>query len=534
MNEQLTPDIFKQKVMAAHPEYAKATASDGVSYSTMDATDFTKRYAQKYPDAITKDGHKYADYLPKSPEAKPQSLGSKILSGIGSAYNAIASPIIGTAAIPLQAGVAAYNKLTGSHVADPYAKGIPNVLGAENTNVTPLDLEKKAGDIAQVGSMFIPGEGILGAMGTGAVMGAGSQMSQGKNFGETVLGGIEGGVLGGGVAGVTKLAGLGLGKLGDLASGESTNKAIQGIKDAYSSALNLSASERGFENRANKDLAKVLMDNHAPLGRYADNGTLDASGAIEKLQSVLDPLNKQASELLNKPQGLVSNISLEDIAKTVNDRINSSKIPSTQAKAMQKQLQIFIADEAEKYGTEVTPAVADAIKQSFQNSVFNKAITPEGKLVNNVQYLLSDELKNATEKSIAGTDAGDVLGALNKKRSDLIDAIVRLTKADGVTKVKGGQLGNMWGGLTGTIMGSAGGNPFTALAGDYFGTKAAEFLNNPATKIAIAEGKAKATGVLPGILGKNSQPIGNTLTKTGNFIKKGARPAGLISNVLTK
>jgi len=123
---------------------------------------------------------------------------------------------------------------------------------------------------------------------------------------------------------------------------------------------------------------------------------------------------------------------------------------------------------------------------------------------------------------------------LNLQRSDLVDAIKRLTKIDGSRIVKGGRLGNMAGSVTGAIIGSSSGGLLGGLAGDYFGGKAAEFLNNPATKIALAKSKAGLVQKAGGILGKSSVPVGNTLNSIGQVASKNARTAGFISNLLAK
>ena len=524
----LTPDVFKQKVMAAHPEYSNAVASDGTPYSKMDSTDFTQRMAQRFPDAVTKDGHKYSDFLPKSPVAEQPKQGfwGKLGSGALNVLNTIEKPFIGLAATPVQLLAKALGK------EDPYAKGMPGLAGS-NIPVTDLNLEKKVGDLAQVGSYFVPGEGLLGAAGMGALQGGGSAMSEGGDLAKVATQTGIGGLVGGALGGATKLAGTGLQKLGESISGEGVNKAVQGIKDAYSKALNLNAGERAFEGRSGKDLADVLMKNEAPLNRY-ENGTLDASGAIEKLQTALDPLNTQADQLLNHSQGVVKNISLEDTFNSVKQRIQGLTISQAEKNAAIKHARELFDAEAGQYGTEVTPAVADKIKQGMWGSSFKGKLTSVDKLQGNVSYLTGNALKDATEKAVAGTDTELSLKAINQQRSDLVDAIKRLTNLDGVRILKGGKLGNMAGGLTGSIIGGASGGTGGALAGDYFGSKTAEFFNNPATRIAIAKGKAKMSGLLPNLLGESSQPVGNAITKTGNVVKKSARGVGLLGNLLTK
>ncbi len=442
-------------------------------------------------------------------------------NGVGKFINSIESPFIGLAATPVQA----LAKLAGKQ--DPYAQGVPGV--GSNVDVTPLNLEKKLGDAAQVGSYLVPGEGVLGAAGMGLLQGAGSQMSQGADLAQTAIGGGEGALLGGATAGLTKLAGAGLSKAGELLSGESAQKAVQGIKDAYSSALNLNASERAFENRSGKDLAEVLVKNGASLGRY-ENGTLDASKAIETIQNKLTPLNAEADKILSHSQGVVADVSLPEIEANLHATVDAMKIPEVEKVSAKNEITDYLKAEAKKYGTDIPPDVADRIKQGFWGATFDRNRT---NLQNHIPYIIGKELQGAAEKAIAGTDTETSLHLLNKERSNLIDALRRLQKMDGVKLLKGGRLGNMAGGLTGTIIGSSMG-PLGGLAGDYFGTKAAEFLNNPETRLAIAKGKASATGLVPRLLGKSAKPAGEAVSTLGKGVHKLARPAGLITNLLTK
>lgn len=525
-SQQLTPENFKSRIVSKYPN---GVASDGTPYSQIDATDLTKRMVSKYPDGVTNDGHKYSDFLPpvqQTPAPAPQSFLSKVGNGAIGLLNDIEKPFIGLASTPVQL----LAKITGQP--DPFKEHpIPGFNGTTVPS-SELGVEQKLGDAAQVGSYFLPGEGVAGAIGMGALQGAGSAMSRGGDVADVATQGALGGAIGGVAAGATKAVGGLIKSVGGALSGKTAQEAIQGIKDAYTSALNLGVGERAFEQRSGKDIAQVLLENKAPLGRY-ENGTLDASTAIDKLQTALNPLNEKATEILSNPQGVVKNILPEDILSSIEKRISSSKVPASQAKTMIAQAKAFIQDEVEKNGGEWTPEVADSIKQGFQNSVFKKAITPEGKLTNNVQYLLSDELKTATEKAVAGTDTETSLKALNAQRSDYIDAIKRLTGMDGVKLLKGGRLGIGTGKILGTMIGATSGNPLTALAGDYFGGKVAEFLQNPATKIATAEAKAKAAGLIPKVLGGASKPVGNAISKVGGIIGKGARAAGLIGNITT-
>lgn len=471
--------------------------------------------------------------------AQPQGQGilSKVAQGAGKVYNSLTSPLLGIAALPVQAGVAAYNKITGSNVPDPYAKGFPSAaetVGAGRTSVTPLNVEQKLGDAAQVGSLLIPGEGVMGAIATGALQGAGSAMSDKKGAAEVATSGLLGGVVGGTVGGATKLAGSAVQKLGETASGELAAKGIQGIRDAYGSALNLNAAERAFENRSGKDLADILMKFKAPLGRY-ENGTLDASQAIPILEGKLKPLNDQATQVLTGAQGVVPNISLTDTLDMLKNRIQGLNITQAEKNAAMKEAENGIKAEMSQFGTDLTPDIADKVKQGFWGSSFKGKLTTVDKLKGNVDYLTGNTLKEQIEKAIAGTDTDVNLKSLNTERGDLIDAIKRLNSLDGVRLLKGGRLGNIAGGITGAITGAASGmGPVGALAGDYFGTKASQFLQDPATKIATATGKAKAAGLLPNLLGETGRTVGKNITKVGTGIKKSARVTGLLSNLLTR
>jgi len=462
----------------------------------------------------------------QQPENKPGLL-SQVASGVGGFLRAAESPFLGVAAIPTQALAKALGQ------PDPFQKGIGG--GATPGDVTPLNLEQKAGDIAQVGSYFVPGSGVLGAAGMGALQGAGAAMSRKEDLGTVAGQGVLGAGLGAGTALAAKGIGYGLNKAGEALSGEGVQKAVQGVKTAYSKALNLNAAERGFESRSGKDLAQVLLTHSAPLERNA-NGTLNASGAIDKLQSALNPLNKQADALVGNAMinKQVSHfVPLDQVKSKLLTTIRNSAMDSLEKENSVRSATKLMGAIKREYGDVVSPQVAEKIKQTLQGSAFKKALTTSDSLQKNVSYLASRVMKDSTEKAIGGA-AGKEYAALNAQRGDLVDAITRLTKLDGSRLVKGGKLGNMAGGLTGAIIGSQSGGLLGGLAGDYFGAKAAEFLNNPATQIAIANAKAQSMGKLPALLGRASKPVGTALSKTGGAVSKSARPIGLLGNLLAK
>jgi uncharacterized protein YoxC len=541
-NKLMYARISQQKAAGLDPEEIAALHNGAhVDKSTGKYTYNAPEYGQKFRSELQgqSDNSGYGYVTPPKQKDDTQSGGtdtkpnedtsllSKIGHGIGDVYNSIASPFIGLAAAPVQA----LAKLTGQP--DPYAQGVPSLAGT-NTPVSKLGVEQKLGDAAQVGSYFVPGEGVLGAAGMGALQGAGSQASRGGDFASVATGAGTGALIGGATAGLVKGAGGLTKSFGGMVSGEGEQKAVQGIKDAYGSALNLNASERAFESRSGKDLAQVLMDNKVPLARNA-NGTLDASNAIEKLQSALEPLNQQAQQVLSNPQGVVRDVSLSDALEQVKSRIQKLSISQAEKNTAISHATDLIGAEAKQYGESVSPEIADQIKQGLWGSSFKGKLTSVDKLQGNVSYITGNTLKTEIEKAVAGTDAGNVLPKINQQRSDLVDAIKRLSNLDGTRLLKGGKLVNIASGAVGSISGMASGaGPLGVLAGDYFGQRAGEFLQNPATKIGIAGAKAKVSGILPKLLRSSAKPIGNTLTRAGGIIQKGARPVGLLTNLLTK
>lgn len=470
---------------------------------------------------------------PLAGEVPKESKLKRFGKGALNLFNAIEEPFVGLAATPVQL----LAKAIGAE--DPYAEGLPGLFGSR-VKVSSLEggvgkaIERKAGDALQVGSYFVPGGGAVAAAKMGVLQGAGHAMSEGGGLKDVAIGGGVGAGTGLLAAGATKLAGKGIQRVGESLSGERVTKAIQGIKKAYSEALNLHAGERAFETRTGKDLAQVLMEKGASLGRY-DNGTLDASDAIQLLQDSLDPLNKEAAKVINEAQGVVGTVDLENVYSTVASRVAKTKVTELEKQAIMNQVEKALNATAKKFGTQLDLPTSDLVKQGFWNTTFKRNITSNDALKGNASYLIGNALKEAEEAVVASTDAGDVLGALNNERSLLVDAIKRLSKLDGVRLIRGGRLGNALGGVTGTLIGHSTGIPVLGpLAGDFFGTEVAKFLNNPANRIAIARGKAGVSGLLPSLLGGAAKPVGTTVEKVGGAVKGLARPAGLISNLLTR
>lgn len=97
---------------------------------------------------------------------KQGNYGGAIMKGI----NDITSPFAGLAAIPVQAAVKGYNKLTGSNIPDPYSKE-----GGNNTGlgITPLTLKDKGSDLLKAAATTgtVAGAGLVtSSLGSGTVL----------------------------------------------------------------------------------------------------------------------------------------------------------------------------------------------------------------------------------------------------------------------------------------------------------------------------------------------------------------------------
>lgn len=453
-----------------------------------------------------------------------------VVGFLGGVAKAIAEPVANLVARPGQlvqhtlGGDTApiEGKFLGLDITDPYSRGFEETA-------------KDVGRGIETVGLGVPVKGFGSAAALGATQGFGNSLEKEGSKALTTTEGLVntaintgvGAVAAPAVYGATKLAGNLLKGTGETISGKAAIDAQEGIKNAYASALNLNASERALEKRTGKELADVLLKYKAPLGRYA-NGTLDSSEAVGILRDVLDPFNAQASEILNNPQGVVRYISFDDILSQVTKKIQESTLPQAQKNSMIREAEKLVQAEASQYGNQIAPAISDKVKQGFWNTTFQRSVTTKDALYKNVNYLIGNALKEAEENAIAGTDAAVDLGTLNQERSVLVDAIKRLSKLDGVKLLKGGRLGNLAGGMVGTVTGLASGlGPLGALAGDYFGTKAAQFVSNPATKIGAAQARASILNSIPvnKAVGSGIGLVGNLLKKAAPVAARGAQPA---------
>lgn len=172
------------------PAYAKSVAS---AYQTL-----------KQGGQVNIDPNNPSSVASTQNASQPSSLGQTLLKGAGSLYNTLAAPIESIAAAPVQ-GIA---KAIGAP--DPYAQGFPSPFassGAGNVPITPLSPEAKAGDVAQVGSYFIPGATLPRMAAMGALQGAGQAMSQEQSLPDVQQSGTTGALLGAGLGGASGLIG---------------------------------------------------------------------------------------------------------------------------------------------------------------------------------------------------------------------------------------------------------------------------------------------------------------------------------------
>lgn len=442
----------------------------------------------------------------------------------------IEKPFAGVAAIPVQA----FAKAIGQE--DPY-KNFAKDTGL--ADVTPLNFKQKAGDIAQVGSYFVPGTGLASAVGAGALQGAGMAASEGKSGKQIIGGGALGAGVGAAAFGATKLIGKGIEKAGEMVGGQQHAKLQTAIKNEYGRALNLNASARAYEKRTGKELAEVLLEHNAPLERY-ENGTVNTTKAIETLENALELLNKEANRIIKTPQGVVYDIELPKMAERFGSAIDDLPLSQFDRDALKDKANKYLAAEIKKHGTNVSIEVADKIKSNMWKTV-GKAFDRDTLVGEKGAYQVGKALQEAIEETVEKTDTNTGLRALNAKRGNLLDAIRRLTKIDGVNLVPGRRLGNLFGGVEGAIAGAASGFGIPGvLMGDYFGTEASKVVQNPAFRIGAAKKIAGAAGYIPkaakAVLGKKgASAVSKGLMKLGT---KGVGPASRIGtsigNVLSQ
>jgi hypothetical protein len=414
----------------------------GVKY---DVPAYAKSVANAYQQ-LKQGGSVQAD--PNNPSSvantqnQPQeSLGQKIIKGAGDVFNAFASPLEGVAAMPVQVLAKALGK------PDPYSGGIPSAFslgGAQNTPVTPLTPEAKAGDIAQVGSYMIPGATIPRLAAVGALQGAGQAMSQQQSPQQVAMSGTEGGVLGGG--------------LGILGKGVSALAARTPETRILTQTQRLKTLQNAFEDftTPERDLAgKVLTDaTGQPVFRTpvqtmiaekampsVVDGKVDASNALDRLDESITEQNKTARQL-------ASNIPTKfDLNQLKNQAIQAVKnSPNIVASGKLPQALSELDKRFSSYEMSYGDKLSGDQLRDIQIAM-NKEYDPE---MRDTARAIGDTVRN---------NLYDVTGDPNLRRilsreSQLINARDFVQKLNG-TAVKGGRLGKHIAALIGSGVGSA-------------------------------------------------------------------------------
>ena len=187
MPDTLTPEQMQQMTATAQPSQGSPSGA--------------------LPDVLTPQQMETLNPPPAQP-----STGARILSTVGGIANNIERPFVNVAAMPLQLGIAAFNKITGKNVQDPYAQGMPgigNAVGASNipvsSSTTLSGLSQKSADVANIALMGLGGEA-QGVRALGLV-GAGQGLAQGLGEGDTNPGDLIKDTIGGGIFGGTLGAG---------------------------------------------------------------------------------------------------------------------------------------------------------------------------------------------------------------------------------------------------------------------------------------------------------------------------------------
>lgn len=170
----------KGKVDFSVPDYAHSVASAYQQYKqgnsnpiiTPNASSVNQPTGLGGTNPQDKIGEKIIDNSATRYIASKVPSAGTVGSFLGDAANYFTRGFTDLAAIPVQAGVAGYNKLTGSNVQDPFRNGIPGFNGKTNEVNALSDIKGKAGSALEVAGT------------TGAVAGAGgtAKMFAGPNI----------------------------------------------------------------------------------------------------------------------------------------------------------------------------------------------------------------------------------------------------------------------------------------------------------------------------------------------------------------
>jgi hypothetical protein len=450
----------------------------GVKY---DVPKYVKSVTDAY-QTIKGGGDVQADPANPSSTAAPQNqqgILSKIGQGASNIIGAAGEGLIGLAAAPVQAlrepianaaeaiGRPLVSALSGGkmqlerqvpqgEVADPYSEGMP--VGMGSAHVSPLSVEGKVGDAAQVGSYFIPGGGVGGGIlkqglkgavqgaTMGALQGGGAAMSReqsaedvaraAKNTG--ALGAITGGVLGAASGGISNLA---------ARTPEARLTEHSGLQKLQKSIANNSTKETNpIKTLTENNLIKELSVD----GSRVNVDGLTNAGGTGKLDDLISNHADDASHLIDSLEGGVPLKQLrDDILKEVqnNPEIrDAGKVDQAIAEVSRR----FNSFEG-SFGETIPWKAVDNIRKAM-----NKDWNPETR---DVARTIGDV---ARKHLYNGSGTNEAIKTAMKNEAELIKAR-NFAEALRGTVVKGGRLGKYFWNAMGAAGGSAVGSLFSPL-----------------------------------------------------------------------
>lgn len=451
--------------------------------------------------------------IPQEP-APHQGFLSKVGHGALNVLNQIESPFAGIGAIPVQA----LAKATGRP--DPYAQGMPGFAGTK-VPVSQLGLEQKAGDAAQIGSYFVPGEGPLAATAMGALQGAGSAMSEGQGVAPVLTSGVIGGGLALGTFGLAKGAGALLeGAGGENALRQSAAKDIESVLAPTTKANKITTQKIAPE------LAKrgITAPSRGALLEKASNAQETAGQALESAYEALPQDAKfEVSGLLNGLSNKINEL-------TINGKIPEAAGSNLRAlESVQRDLVnagITIGEDGESLFSDV--ANVRKLRQIFDSGKKTFAVSDLDAAKKQAENTLANMIREEFGKQFPE------IAKLNKdysfwsKVSQVLgDTIQRKTGQSGIVKTVGRE-------ILGATVGAPSGHP---IAGAALVKVLGDVIDSAGWKTASAALKSKLADALAranfteanGIISKIIQGTGKVLQ---NPATTRAAIGGLVPTVL--
>lgn len=456
---------------------------------------------------------------PTATQSQPETQKKTGLLGglINFGQNLVAAPA-SLAALPVQ-GLAALLKQP-----DPYANkalaGIPISSPTQDYEKGGIGrvAQVQAGNLAQTAGLALPAAGLPGAIGSGVLTGAGSQMSQGKDLSSTLVGGGIGGLIGAGTFGLGKLLGSGIQAAGG-GSGALRQSAAKDIEQV------LAPTTQQAKHQTQKYAGEVAERGITGITRpdLLEKFQIGASEAGEKVGAAFDNLPPEAQfevgslikTLQTKADDLMINGTVPSAAqakynayqKLTDDLVNAAKSSSIDGQSIfadvanVRKLRQILDKGKKSFAVTDLDAANQAAQKELANAIrdqFGKQFPDIGKL--NADYAfwsaMRDVLSKTVERKVGQT------GALPK-------AIAETTGA--VAGVGSG------GGLGGALVGA---NVMRALA---------ELFGSTAWKTMSASAKMK----LADLISKGSeQPALNIIQKAivgaGQGVERLATPASRV------